>query len=323
MTIRASFCCLTLVLIIGCGPEGSSQARQTPSVSAAASSAATLACRLPVISPTRDIADPPGGWINFPNGDFIRDPASLSARLFPFHVPSYDRASKRWLPVESRYVAPDGNSYILNNDPSVNGGFYLVDVKTGTRKFLLSGDGPPQAPGSWTIVKYANEGIYLWSAGISTVPGLWLLDPTNGAVRLVDGSHYWSAVARGVAWALDPPNGATATIYRIYRLDLKSGEVSTWYDGTTPIRLLSPTPDGDLLVSYGEYGSGMLERVTSPNRLVAEASPDFPQVFEAYMTAPGVWMPVLPGGLALYERGVGARIVTRSPLIFNVAGGCL
>ena len=224
--------------------------------------------------------------------------------------------------MESANVAPDGASYVLHNEQSVGNDFYLVDVKTGTRKFLLSGDGPPQAPGSWTIVTNASEGVYLWSAGVSTVPGLWLVNLQTGGVRLIDGSHYWSTVAGGPPWGLDPPNAAQAGIYRIYRLDLKSGEVRTWYEGSTPLRILSPTPDGDVLVSFGEYGSGRLERITAPNRLVPGAPSDFPQVFETYVTAPGVWLPLMTGGLALYERSAGLRIMTRSPAIFNVAGGC-
>jgi len=311
-----------MVLLIGCSTKGSPQARQTPSVSASASLAATLSCRLPVISPT-SADDPPGGWITFPGGDFARDPASLSGRLIS-HVPSYDRASRRWLPVESPYVAPDGASYILHNDQSVGNDFYLVDAKTGTRKFRLSGNGPPQAPGSWTIVKYASEGVYLWSAGMLTIPGLWLLDPQTGSVRLIDGSHYWSMVDGGAAWALAQPGGAEASTYNaVYRLDLASGQVSTWYEGKGNIRLLSPTSDAALLIATQGAGYGPPGILRGPNQLSPlEISPDNPNVAAAYLTHPGVWLALQGGGLALYERGVSARILTRGPLIFNVAGGC-
>ena len=84
------------------------------------------------------------------------------------------------LPVENRNVSPSGDRYILTNDSSLPdaGGFYLVDVKTGARRLVLR-DGPPQAPGSWTVVEFADAGVYLWSAGMQTVPGLWLLDPAG------------------------------------------------------------------------------------------------------------------------------------------------
>jgi len=325
---------LAIVLTATCsGSYGGEQATQAPSSHVTTSSASIspttgtpsgLACRLPVDSPTTSPSDPPGGWITFPGGDFARDPASLPGRLSA-HVPSYDRPFSRWVPVEYQNVAPDGASYILHNDVSLpNNDFYLVDVKTGTRKFALSGNGPPQAQASWTVIEYAQEGVYLWSTGIATVPGLWLLDLTTGTVRLVDGSHYWAAVADGAAWALEPPFGGIADTYRLYRLDLRSGAVTTWYEGSTPMRLLAPTPDGDVLVSYGDYGSGRLELVPSPNQLLPLDVPsDFPQIYEAFLAEPGVWLPFPLNGLALYERGHGVRIMTQSVSVFSVAGGCL
>jgi hypothetical protein len=331
--MKALGCLLALVLTAACsGGNGSEQATQAPSSPVSTTSPSItpptgtpsgLACRLPVDSPTTSSSDPPGGWITFPGSDFARDPESLPGRLSA-HVPSYDRPFSRWVPVEYQNVAPDGASYILHNDVSLpNNDFYLVDVKTGTRKFALSGNGPPQAQASWTIIEYAQEGVYLWSTGIATVPGLWLLDPTNGTVRLIDGGHYWGAVADGAAWALDPPFGATANTYRIYRLDLRNGAVTTWYEGSTPIRLLSPTPDGDVLVSHGDYGSGRLELLSSPNQLLPLDVPsDFPQIYEAFLAEPGVWLPFPQYGLALYERGQGVRIMTRSVSVFGVAGGC-
>jgi hypothetical protein len=331
--MKALGCLLTLVLTAACsGGSGTARVTQSPSSPAPAISPSSgtptgnlsdLACRLPINSPTSSPNEPSGGWVTFPGGDFARDPASLSGRLSA-HVPSYDRALSRWVPVEYAYVAPDGASYILHNDTSLpDNGFYLVDVKTGTRKFALTGAGPPRAPGSWTLIEYAQEGVYLWSTGIATVPGLWLLEPMTGAVRLIDGSHYWSEVAGGAAWALDPAGGAPSSTYRIYRLDLGSGAVTTWYEGSTPIRLLSPTPDGDVLVSYGEYGSGRLELLSSPNELMPlDVPPDFPQIDDAFLATPGVWLPFPQNGLALYERAHGVRVMSRTVSVFSVAGGC-
>lgn len=326
---------LALVLSVSCSAATGAPANETPSASVASTSPsarpstgaqAGLTCRLPVDSPTgAPYNDPPGGWITFPGGDFARDPESLAGRLSA-HVPSYDRAFSRWVPVEYQDVSPDGASYILHNETSLPkpNDFYLVDVKTGTRKFALSGDGPSQAPASWTIIRYAKEGVYLWSTGIATVPGLWLLDPTSGSVRLVDGSHYWRAVAGGAAWALDPPFGQPTNTYRIYRLDLTSGAVTTWYEGSTPVRLVSPTPDGDVLVSYGDNSSERLALLSSPNHLVPLDVPrDFPSIYSAYMAAPGVWLPFPQNGLALYDKAHGVRIVSRSVQVFSVAGDCL
>jgi len=326
MNMEAVGCLLALVLTAACGGGlGPVTASQTPSGPVVTGTPTSLKCRLPVDSPTTSSTEPLGGWITFPTGDFARDPESLAGRLPP-HAPSYDRPLSRWVPVEHQYLSPDGTSYILHNDASLPkpNDFYVVDVKTGTRKFVLSGDGPPQAPASWTVVTYATEGVYLWSTGLQTIPGLWLLDPTQGTVRLIDGSHYWGAVANGAAWAIDPPFGGTASTYRIFRLDLISGAVATWYEGNTPVGLVAPTPDADVLVSLGQNGSGRLQLLSSPNQPVPLGVPsDFPQVYDAYLATPGVWLPLAQDGLALYEKGQGVRIVTRSVSVARVAGDCL
>jgi hypothetical protein len=283
----------------------------------------TLRCRLPVISPTTP-GVPPGGWITFPGGGFERDPASLPGRLNA-HVPSYDRAIRAWLPVESRYVAPDGGSYILTNDVSLPdpSAFYLVDVKTGTRRFVLGGDGPPQAPSSWAVVAYTSAGVYLWSVGIETVPGLWLLDPATGKVRLIDGSHYWRMVAAGVAWALDPQGAGAGVKQAVYRLDISSGRVERWYETDKPISMLSPDTNGHVLVVIGEDSAPQLGLLVGPDHLQPLTVPtDFPLVADGYLQHPGVWLSFRLGGLALYTPADGVRIVTRRTDIFDVAGGC-
>src|SRR6202035_5276208 len=228
----------------------------------------------------------------FPGGRFERDPASLPIRLNA-HVPSYDRAIKGWLPVEYRYVAPSGTSYVLTQDASLPdpAAFYLVDVKTGARRKVLSGDGPPQAPGSWTVIDFASAGIYLWSAGISTVPGLWLLDPVTGTVRLVDGSHYWRMVASGVAWALDPQGAGAGVKQAVYRLDLSSGLVERWDETDKPISMLSPDSDGHVLVVIGDDSAPQLGLLVGPDHLQPlTVPPDFPLVADGYQQHPGVWL---------------------------------
>jgi hypothetical protein len=322
MAKNALLCSLAVLVATGCtsGSAGKLQpAKPTPS----------LSCRLPVISPAYQ-GVPPGGWITFPGGNFERDPASLPIRL-QAHVPSYDRAIKAWLPVENRYVATDGGSYILTGDPSIPNAsdFYLVDVKTGARRLVL-GDGPPQAPGSWTVVEFAGAGVYLWSAGIQTVPGLWLLDPGTGTVRLVDGSHYWRMVANGVAWALDPePGPGSSQKQGVFRLDIATGHVERWYEtdlpasGIAPISLLAPDTEGHVLLVIGDQLPPRLGLLTGPDQFQPLALPlDFPAINDGYLRSPGVWLALRGGGLALYTKSDGVHIMTRQTDIFDVAGGC-
>src|ERR1700730_5685165 len=327
-------CVMALFVSAGCtlGPQQAAHPpSSTPSShtigypSASPSAASSLTCRLPVLSPTTSTEPVPVGWIYFPDGQFVRDPASLPGRL-QTHVPSYDIAISDWVPVELKNVAPDGASYVLHADPSLPkpSGFYIADATTGTRKLILAADGPPQAPASWDVVDYASAGIYLSSNGIKTVPGLWLLDPHTGKVILVEGSHYWSMAAVGAAWALDPPFGASAASYNVYRLDLRTHEVSTWYKSSTPVRLLSPTPDGDVLIAYGAYGSEQVELLAAPNQRVPitpRLGFEFVPITTGYLAHPGVWLPLPAGRLPLYMKGEGVQVRTRSANVFDVAGG--
>lgn len=318
---------LVVLVATGCtnGSEASKQnPKPNPSATVSTPATSTLNCHLPVTSPTTAGDPVPGGWITFPGGNFERDPASLPIRL-QAHVPSYDRAIKSWVPVESRYVDPSGGSYILTGDPSIPhaNAFYLVDVKTGTRRMVLDGNGPPGAEGSWTVVAFAAAGVYLWSAGIQTSPGLWLLDPATGKVHLVDGSHYWRMVADGVAWALDPQGTGPGVKQGVYRLDIASGHVERWFETDGPISMLSPDTDGHVLVVIGADSSPQLGLLVGPDHFQRLAvPPDFPAVADGYLQHPGVWLVLRRGGLALYTAADGVRIMTRQTDVFDVAGGC-
>jgi len=277
-----------------------------------------------------------GGWITFPGGQFVRDPASLAIRL-DTSSPSYDRAKGAWVPVEPEKVAPDGASYVVtsyNSTPPL----YLVDASTGSRSLLLSQEHEGPIPGSaWKVVQYASEGIYLWTGNggmEKPVPGLWLLNPKTGGVRLIDGSHYWGQVSGGVAWALDEPS-TRAGASKVYRLDLGTGEVSTLYESKTNIRLLSPTPDGEMLIDYGEIGFPRLALLAGPGSFnPIQLPPAFPPIYNARLARPGVWLAVFGeawSGIALYVKGEGVTIMARNPesrpglpggVFYDAAGEC-
>lgn len=271
-----------------------------------------------------------GGWITFPGGQFERDLASLPG-LLQMHNPSYDRAIGAWVPVEPEYVAPDGANYLLHNESTLgndkSGYFYLVDAKTGNRRLLLSHEGPTLGA-YWTVVNYASEGIYLTAPAYGMtkqVPGLWLLDPKTGSVRLINGDYYWVMVAGGVAWAQDPP-GHPAKSSKVYRLDLLTGRVTTWYEAKMDIRLLSPTPNGELLIAYGDVGSAKVALLTGPGSFTPIAlSPALPPIYSARVAPQGVWLAIYGeawSGLALYVKGEGLTIMARSQYWLEAAGGC-
>ena len=280
---------------------------------------------------------PLGGWIAFPGGEFTRDPASLR-NSSGYHGPSYDRAIGSWVPVEYQNVAPDGLTYVLYHDATteVPNAFYLVDAKTGSQRLILPTPLPPTQGSEWKVIEYASEGIYLWAPSVGmakAVPGLWLLDPLTGRVTLINGQYYWRIISGASAWALDPWTGpdnygfppSRIGGYKVYRLDLLTGKVNTWYSSQTPIQLLSATPDGGLLINYGVHDKPRLAVLEGPGVFSPLAiAADFPPIWDARSTRPGVWIG-LYGAIALYVKGEGVRIVARNPDVnglYYAAGGC-
>src|SRR5258705_11798566 len=108
---RAAAIASLFLLASACESSTSPVAHVSPSPSGGV--AANLTCRLPVTSAsTAD--EPPGGWVTFPGGAFVRDPASLLVRQATGLI-SYDRAIGAWVPADPEQVAPNGTSYVLTN----------------------------------------------------------------------------------------------------------------------------------------------------------------------------------------------------------------
>jgi hypothetical protein len=322
---RAAAMTSLLLWTLACGsPSASTPASTSPGHSGGI--AGNLACRLPVTSPTTG-NEPLGGWVTFPGGDFVRDPASLPARTETGFV-SYNRAIGAWVPADAQNVAPDGSTYVLTNSNGTPP-LYLVDARTGKQRLILPQEQEGPIPGSlWKVVNYASEGVYLWTGNggmEKPVPGLWSLDPETGVVRLIDGSHYWGMVSGGYAWALDAA-GTRADASKVYRLDLRTGQVSTLYESSRDVALISPTPDGEILIDYGEIGSPRLASLAGPGTFApVELPPGFPTVDRARPAPEGVWISVygeLWSGIALYVKGEGVTVMARSTHPLDAAGIC-
>jgi hypothetical protein len=210
-----------------------------------------------------------------------------------------------------------------------------VDAKTGKQR-LTPPTPAPSGGSEWQVLDYATEGIYLSIPNIGMAParrGLWLMDPQTGKVRLLNSQYYWRMVSGGSAWALEPWTGPDNGVwpsprsggYKLYRLDLRTGKVSTWYETKKPIRLLSPTPDGGVLIDYGTYGVAKLALVSGPGLFAPIALPrNLSTLWDALMARPGVWLNLV-GGIALYVKGEGVKVVARNPDpsgVYMAAGGC-
>jgi hypothetical protein len=326
-------------VLTACGQSGTAVSKASPltspsiaSPSPTASSltspglASGLRCRLPVLVPRIAGSEPLGGWITFPGGQFERDSSSpIEAQN---HLPSYDWPLKRWVPVESLSVSPDGASYILWDLPQQVGDFIIVDVATGQRRIIFaSAEVEAQRPaweamGYRRVLEYAREGIYIGDTGIAPKPGLWLLDPLTGKVRLVPGTemNYWQ-VAGGAAWTtIDSPSSQT-----LRRLDLITGQIGDWYQFPSSAQPTLMTVDTRGVPVIRTIGNDKVGLIPSPGKFEELQLPGGLEIWSAHLAEPGLWLPLRWGkGVALStsERGVQMFQTGAGPYSFTLAGGC-
>ena len=100
---------------------------------------------------------------------------------------SYDSDQHRWVPVPREWVSPDGSSYAYAViQPGAAQGVHIVDVRTGSDRVIPGTSGDPDARGShFGVVAYQLDGVYLNRVSQLGANGLWLLNPTTGAITQV------------------------------------------------------------------------------------------------------------------------------------------
>lgn len=254
--------------------------------------------------------------MTFPGGEYTRDPSSPTDVVN--HEPSYDWPLKRWLPVESVNTSPDGNFYVLNQLPGVPfGTIYLVNVTTSVRRVIFS------SPAYRRVVAYTSKGIYLTDTGINPGPGLWLLDPATGAVRLIPGSEHnagWTLVGAREAWTVSGFSTQT-----VLRLDLDTGQITNWYQSSLPMVLTAINSQGLPIIKVlgDSVKMGLLQRSEQFQEFHLPAGVDF--WGEASAEASRIWLPLQrDGGVAIFTGDPAVQVLKTQTgsSAFSIAGDC-
>jgi hypothetical protein len=319
----------------GASPSGPYPPFYPPTSNGSPVSPLAIDCRLPVY------AGPPGsgGFVVFPGSSFIADPGSGVAlptpspgsTALPQGGPgygqggglTYDRTVKKWVPVPTNWVSPDGNHYAYVSD-----GLYAVNAADGTQTELREGR-------TWNIVGVQNAGVY---AGDQNVGGLWLF-PYSGAPRQVTTTGYWQAANATAAYGTSTsavPQGASNIVQR---LDLATGKISDWFgpaDKQTSVMGFDQHGNPILNVRFLNNSGTEIWIVSTANGGDAIAGFQSSYIslgFNSYNTpvadSHGVWFAgsyaspytgVSATGLALYVPGSG--FYWMSGIQGQLAGGC-
>jgi len=215
-----------------------------------------VTCRLPfggLIDTSTGRPARSGGFISFPSAVFKVDPAAdlradgaggfvtvASPQLNGGDAETYDLPQHRWLPTRLSLVAPDGSSYAYSGP----NGLHVVDVKSAVDRLLPATNATQR---SFYPVAYTVGGIYVLEGPEQTSPTpvaltLWVVDPNSGHQKQVSSTATTASaiVAGRAAWitALNPsdphpwqqsPYEGSAANDQLLRVDLQTGEASTWF----------------------------------------------------------------------------------------------
>ena len=155
------------------------------------------------------------GFISVPSGTYTPDVTSEGG--------SYDWAYRKWVPVPSPFVLPDGSAYVIELQAADSRyEIHIVQVASGADKVIL------QMPydNAYSVLTLKPEGVYLVPLlhRSGSPQGLWLLSPTTATIAEVPGAGNlaWRLIEGGGVW------GSPVGVDRLDRLDLSTGVVTTW-----------------------------------------------------------------------------------------------
>src|SRR5256885_10178613 len=311
-------------------PSPSPTSSPTESASAAAIAPQVMTCKLPVVTGND------AGWVSFPGGSYQTDPKANvtlthSASFWP--AKSYDKAVERWLPVPRDQVSPDGKHFAYADLPPIdNSPIHVADSSTGAPRAF--NPGTPPTGSLWVAVDYETEGVYLTTQpnGPAGLVGLWLLDPSNGAVQPIDTSHSWQYIsaggARGTSDAVTRPG--PGPLSRLVRMDLKSGAIVSWYKRTdVEFTVAGADGSGHPILQITKTSAPQLIVITAANAATilfpapGSAVPSLSNIIHPVTDTHGIWFGDIGGSISLYTPTIGMRKMAEVAAgEVTAAGGC-
>ncbi len=280
-----------------------------------------FSCRLPVfidIGPGQ-----PGAFIDFPSGTVTPDPTAVGSINGPgrevvdyFYGRYYDRAYSRWLPASRNRVSPDGSHYAFadrpvadQQTPPARATMHVVAVKTGVE--LAFDDGPWSNP--YVVLDYAAQGIYLITI-FGAYFGLWLMDPTTGAItRVANLPNVQGSAGSDIFWVgainpSDPHPIAGVAPDQLDRLSLVDGSRFTWfYRPGSSVHFIGEDLGGHPIIFVANAdGSTEVLLVPAPgiNRPILPSWDALDTISDPISDSHGIWFGS-PKGIYFYSDAIG------------------
>jgi len=168
----------------------------------------------------------------------------------------YDKAIGRWVPVGPPALSADGARYEYVEGDLKHSEAFVVDVRTGAQSVLASG-GPWRGVGVTADAFYAMRVEYIVTEAYGSLPigsGLWRFPLDGGApAQLTGDSRFWTWVDDHAAYADFATGDVAGGPNSILRFDLKTGQLTTWFDHHMRSRLLAVDATGaGLVIAEGD-----------------------------------------------------------------------
>jgi hypothetical protein len=291
-----------------------------------------LHCKLPVSMLGQQGS---GGFITFPAGTVTADPSSNvtapGSELNPggpgdWFALSYDNAAKRWLPVPTTWVTPDGQVYFFTMDPSRHGAnsdansLVEVNAQTGAPAVL----GIPPLGYGWQVIAVTADYVYAMSG--SSHPGLYVMPlsaPYTQELYVTDG--FWDSGSGDFAFGSSIPGGGAIVRIDARKQVMGNGAVGPepWFDKSGSAQVLGFDVAGDPVIWTGTdwwiaSAPGQATKISSTAPLTL-ATPMVSGANAPVADANGLWFSTIDG-IYLYAGGQTTRV---SNLAAQVAGPCV
>lgn len=184
----------------------------------------------------------------------------------------YDRALKRWIGWGPPAMSADGTryAYVEFLSATKTSRVHVVDVRSGTDQVIASG-GPWLGVGLDGDAVYVERYEFMESVAYGTLEvgkGLWKVPLNGGApAQLTSDSRNWAWVANGYAYGDRSTVDVAGGPNDVARLDLHSGQITTWFNPNMRASVLAVDATGAVLVTT-EASDEEIWRVTKPGEAV-------------------------------------------------------
>jgi hypothetical protein len=280
-----------------------------------------LHCKLPVyLSGVQGS----GGFISFPDGRVASDATSkvTTPGGYWFGL-TYDAAVKRWLPVPTTWVSPDGTVYFFAEPVRGNNKMFEVNAQTGASAELGI---TPLAYG-WQVIAVTAD--YAFAKYLSSHDGVYIMPIASpySQLKTITGG-FWSAASGAYVFGTTVPDGGA-----IERMDARKQVMGSppiaaepWFNKSNSAQILGVDGAGNPVIWTGTElwiatGPNQATRISSSPPLPIPTSQGAPidGADAPVSDSHGLWFSTTDG-IYLYAGGKTTKV---SNLVAQVAGPCI